>query len=91
MDIQKLLDTIEKGVQFVEKLTPVLSEIPGAGPIVATAVQAASAVTEVVTNIVDRVDEGKIVMGTDDQEVLKGYISRLQAVNDQLANYIDTH
>jgi hypothetical protein len=89
MSIRSLLDTVKKGVEFVEGLAPALSVIPGAGPIIATAVSAAGAVTEVVTNIADRVSEGTIVLASHEETEIKGYVERLQKVNDGLAAYID--
>lgn len=89
MNIRGILDTIRKGVEFAEQLTPMISMIPGAGTIVATAINAAGAVTEVVTNIKERVDEGKIVLASDDQAEIKGYVDRLEKVNDEMAAYID--
>lgn len=89
MNVRAILDTIAKGVEFVEQLQPVIGMIPGAGPIVATAISAAGAVTEVVANIKQRVDEGQIVMASDDEAEIKGYVDRLEKVNDELAAYID--
>ncbi len=89
MDIRGILDTISKGVDFAEKLTPMISMIPGAGTLITTAINAAGAVTEVVTNIKERVDEGQIVLASNDQAEIKGYIDRLEKVNDELAAYID--
>lgn len=89
MDVRSILDTIRKGVEFAEGLAPALAMIPGAGPILATAVSAAGAVSEVITNIKERVDEGQIVMASSDQAEIKGYVARLEKVNDELAAYID--
>lgn len=89
MDVSKLLDIIKKGVEFAEQLSPVLSMIPGAGPIVAMAVKAAGAITDVVTNVQERVEEGQIVMNSDQSDELNGYIARLAAINDSLATEID--
>lgn len=89
MDVKSILETIRKGVEFAEGLQPALALIPGAGPIIATAVAAAGAVTDVITNIKERVDEGQIVMASEDQSEIKGYIDRLEKVNDELAAYID--
>jgi hypothetical protein len=90
LNIKGLLDTVRKGVEFVEGIAPsILSLIPGAGPIIATAVQAAGAVTEVITNIKARVDEGTIVLNSDDAAEIDGYVERLAKVNDELAAYID--
>jgi hypothetical protein len=89
VDTTRIMQTIRKGVEFAESLMPALSLIPGAGPILATAISAAGAVTEVVTNIKERVDEGKIVLESKDAAEIKGYVDRLETVNDQLAAYID--
>lgn len=89
MDVKSILDTVRKGVEFVEGLKPVIAMIPGAGPIVATAISAAGAVTEVVSNIQQRVEEGQIVLASDDEAEIKGYVDRLEKVNDELAAYID--
>jgi hypothetical protein len=89
MNMRSILDTIKSGVEFVEGLKPALALIPGAGPLIATAVSAAGAVSEVITNIKERVDEGKIVMASNDQAEIKGYVERLEKVNDELAAYID--
>lgn len=89
MDISKLLETVKAGVEFAEGLVPVLTFIPGAGTVIASAVTAVGAVTDVVSNIQERVTEGEIVLKSDDQAELRGYAERLSAVNDQLAAYID--
>lgn len=89
MNIRGILDTIRQGVEFAEKLTPMVSMIPGAGTLVTTAINAAGAVTEVVTNIKERVDEGAIVLASNDAAEIKGYVERLEKVNDELAAYID--
>lgn len=89
MDVKSILETIRKGVEFAEGLVPALSQIPAAGPIVTTAIAAAGAVSEVITNIKERIDEGKIVMASDDQAEVKAYVERIEKVNDELAAYID--
>lgn len=89
MDMSKLLDAIQKGVQFAEELAPIISMIPGAGPIVNMATKAAGAVLEVATNVQEKVKEGQIVMSSTDQAELKGYIDRLTAANDELMAYVD--
>jgi predicted house-cleaning NTP pyrophosphatase (Maf/HAM1 superfamily) len=89
MNARAILDTIKRGVEFVEGLKPALAMIPGVGPLLTTAVSAAGAVTEVVNNIKERVDEGKIVFSSTDQSEIKGYVQRLERVNDELAAYID--
>lgn len=87
--IIQILDTIRKGVEFVEGLSPVIALIPGAGPILATAVSAAGAVTEVVTNLKTRLDERTVVMNSSDEAELQALINRLDAVNDELAKRVD--
>jgi hypothetical protein len=89
MDIAKILETIQKGVEFAEQLTPVISMIPGAGGLITTAVKAVGAVTEVVENIQERVAEGAIVLASNDEAEINGYIDRLAAVNDELMVYVD--
>jgi hypothetical protein len=89
MDMRNLLATIQKGVEFAEGLMPALSLIPGAGTLVATAVNAVGAVTEIVANLQARVQEGQVVLASHDEAELKGYAERLSAVNDALAAQID--
>lgn len=89
MDVAKLLATLTKGVEFAEELLPVINMIPVAGPLVATAINAAGAVTEIVENIQTRAAEGKIVLASNDQDEIKALTTRLEAVNDELAAYID--
>ena len=89
MDTTKLLETIKKGVEFAEELTPVLSLIPGAGAILATATKAVGAVMEVVENVQGKVQEGAVVLTSQDQAELDGYIRRLTQANDELMRYVD--
>jgi hypothetical protein len=89
MSARNILDIIKKGVEFAEGLQPAIALIPGAGTILATAVGAVGAVTEVVVNLQERVAEGKIVLASEDEAELKGYAQRLSDVNDDLAKQID--
>jgi hypothetical protein len=89
MDVSNLLRIIKNGVEFAEQLAPVISMIPGAGPLLNTAVKAAGAVTEIAQNLQDRVNEGAIVMSSQDATELDGLIARLADINDDLAARID--
>jgi thiazole synthase ThiGH ThiG subunit len=88
MDFQKLLDLIKNGVDVAEQLAPVISMIPGAGPLINTAVKVADAMTEMATNVKDRVDEGQIVLNSNQADELDAIVNRLAAINDDLAKRI---
>ena len=89
MSLKSILNIIEQGVKFAEGLAPELALIPGAGPIVATAVKAAGAIADVVDNLQTRIADGTIVAHSTDEAELKDYAQRLAAVNDGLAAQID--
>lgn len=87
--LSNILDVVRKGVEFAEGLAPAISLIPGAGPILATAVSAAGAIQEVVANIQTRITEGHVVATSQEEAEIRGYAERLSAINDQLASEID--
>jgi hypothetical protein len=89
MDFTKLFDTLKKGVEFAEELAPVLDTIPVAGSIVNTAVRAVGAITEVLSNVQEKVAEGAIVLHSDDQAQLTDLIDRITKANDELMAYVD--
>lgn len=89
MDFTKLFDTLRKGVEFAEQLSPVIGMIPVAGPIVDTAVRAVGAITEVLSNIQQKAAEGAIVLGSDNQAELTDLIDRITKANDELMVYVD--
>lgn len=89
MDIKSVLDAIRKGVEFIETLAPVISVIPGAGPILAQAVKAAGAVQAIIANLQERVAEGKVVLASADEAEVRALAERLAAVNDRLAEEVD--
>lgn len=89
MDFTKLFDTLKKGVEFAEQLSPIISMIPGAGPIADTAIRAVGAITEVLSNVQQKAAEGVIVLHTDDQAELTDLINRITKANDELMNYVD--
>jgi hypothetical protein len=62
--------------------------IPGAGPLINTAVKAADALTEMATNVKERVDEGQIVMNSTQTDELDAIITRLANINDNNAQII---
>lgn len=88
--LHSLLPTLQKGVEFVENLLPVATSL-GAPAIVATVAKAAAAVLETAESLSDRIEEGKVVATSQDQVELKTILGRLQAKNDELRHYIETH
>ena len=89
MDLKNLFYQLEQGVKFAESIAPELALIPGAGPIVAMALKAAGAITDVVDNVQQRIADGTIVANSTDEATIRGYAERLAAVNDGLAGQID--
>jgi len=93
-DVKKILSTLETGVQFAENLTPLLDFLPGGAvvsSILAKAPEVIGAVTDIAANVVQQLDDGKIVMESNDENQIRAMLTRLEAADDALAAYIDAH
>lgn len=86
MNVQEILETIESGVEFVEKLTPLASTV--GGPIVG-AVQVISTVTQIAHNVIERANDLGVAFSESDQAVIASLNKRLAAENDKLAEAIN--
>lgn len=89
MDLSKILAALEKGVEFAEQFTPIIASLTPYGALAATAIKAVGAVTDTVTNLQARIDEGQIVAGSTDQEQVRALAQRLHDINDELARQVD--
>ena len=87
------LPTLQKGLDFVTGLTDALPQgIKDVMPeVVGKAAQIGGAILETAVNINDRVQEGRIVASSDDQEQLKSILERIRDENDKLRRYIAEH
>lgn len=88
-DFSKILAALEKGVQFAEAAVGTIAQLTPYGALATTVVQAIGAVTDTVSNLQDRMAEGKIVLSSTDQATVRGLAERLSALNDQLAQQVD--
>ena len=88
-----ILPALQKGLEFVSGLTEALPQgIKDAMPeVVGKAAQIGGAVLETAVNIKERVDEGKIVASSQDQEQLKTILAGIRDENDKLRRYIAEH
>lgn len=84
-----ILGYLKKGLDVVQNLAEVAKELDL--PVIGDVAAIASTVTNVAENVLKRVDEGKVVMSSDDQQAVKQIITDLQAENDALNEYITTH
>lgn len=86
MDITSALAAIDKGLDFIETVKPLLPSLPyGVGDIA----QTVELVTTISANVQQRITEGKIVASSTDQALIRDYASRLSAINDELAKEVD--
>lgn len=86
MNLTSLLADIETGVSFIEKIAPVAAEL--GVPFASTVAAASGAVSDILTNVQDRVAEGKIVATSDDTATIDALAAKLDAVNTDLNAYI---
>jgi hypothetical protein len=86
MDLMKIL---RDGLALVNNAAEVADELDL--PIVGDIAKIAATVTSVAENILARVDEGKVVMSSDDQDEVKGILEALHAKNVELDDYIRNH
>lgn len=89
MDFTKPLETLRKGVEFAEGLSPVIGMIPVAGPLIDMGINAVAAITEVLNNIQQKAATGAIVLHSDNQAELTDLIERISSANDELMAYVD--
>lgn len=89
MDFSKLMGALEKGVQFAEEMAPALGALTPYAGVAETAANAIAAVTEVVQNVQQRIEDGSIVAHSDDQDQVRQMAQRLHDINDGLAEQID--
>lgn len=90
--LSSVLPTLQKGLDLLDDLLPMAEQIGGTIPgVVGQVTKIGAALTETVQNIFDRVEEGKVVASSDDQEQLKGILEGIRAKNDQLRSYIASH
>lgn len=87
-DLSKVLAALESGVKFAEQIAPTIAELTPYGAVASTAVNAIGAVADTVSNIAERVNEGKIVATSNDQAQIRDFAQRLHDVNDGLADLV---
>lgn len=86
-----LLDGLKRGLETVETLLPIATALGAPTGLITSVVGIAGAVLETGQNVATRIEEGQVVASSDDQAELKSILSRIQAKNDELAAYIETH
>lgn len=90
--LSSVLPTLHKGLDLLDELLPMAEQIGGIVPgAVGNAIKIGAAIYETAQNIFDRVEEGKIVASSDDQDQLKTILASIRAKNDELRNYIAAH
>lgn len=82
---------LQHAVAAVETLLPVATALGAPTGMVQKVTDIAGAAIDVAQNVSTRIDEGKIVATSQDQDQLKTVLASLQAKNDELAAYIDSH
>lgn len=87
--IGAVLDGLRTGLNLVQTLSP-LAVAAGAPPgLVNNVTGIAKAVIETAENVNRRIEEGKIVATSTDQDQLKALVAAIQAENDELDRFID--
>lgn len=89
MNLTKIIEGLEKGVQFAESIVPTIAELTPYGALATTITKAVGAITETVVNVNQRIAEGSIVASSTDAATIRGYAQRLHDLNDTLAQQID--
>jgi hypothetical protein len=86
LNIRSIVDMLHTGAAWAQDLPPVVKAL--GGPALAAAVKITETVTSIATNVLDRVEEGKIVASSDEAAEIKTIIVKLAAINDALASEI---
>lgn len=78
-----LVALFEKAIDFISDLTPAATAI--GGPIVGNALSVVNAVAEIGRNIMERVDDNKVALSSDDQATIRALIAKVADTNNALA------
>lgn len=83
MNVSDIIAALDRGAQTAEMLSPIAQALGGstAGSIVGIIASLAATAA----NVLERIEEGKVVASSNEQAELKAYIERLGRVNDSLA------
>lgn len=87
LNIAETLKGLQGALDAVKKLAPAASVLGVPAAVVAVAEIASAAVT-VATNVVDRIEDGKVVVSNTDAAAVRSILADLQAENDKLAAVI---
>lgn len=85
--LTKALEAARTGLALLEQLRPVVEAV--GGPLAGRAIGVAALVSEILRNIQQRVDEGKIVLSSSDEAEIKRITAQIAVENDTLAAYIE--
>lgn len=83
-DVSEVLKGLQAALDTVQKLGPVAQALGMPAEVVAIA-NVASAAVSVASNIVDRIEEGKVVASNTDAAAVRAILADLQTENDKLA------
>ena len=84
MDAKQIIAGLQSGLKSVEMLAPLL----GVNPAIGSVLSVASALTGVASNVLDRIEEGKIVAESNDIDTIRKMVGELAAINDMLSKKI---
>lgn len=90
-DFSNMLSGLQSGLAVVEQLSTTATALGAPAGLIATVAKIGGALVETAQNVKQRVDEGAIVVSSDDQARLQSILATLQAKNDELAAYIEAH
>ena len=81
---QTIASRVRAGLELIKVLQPIADEL-GVGEITTKVRTIATTVTEIVDNVLTRVDEGALVMSSEDADVIRELAQQLADINDALA------
>lgn len=84
-----ILNFLDKVTDAAKQITPIASEF--GIPFVEKVTGWADTAVDIAKNAVERAEEANVVIHSTDKDEINAKITALQAVNDDLAKYIETH
>lgn len=85
MDTKQILAGLRQGLEVVDKLAPLAALLGPQGAAVGKIVEG---LTEVGQTVLERAQEGAVVLTSEDQDEIRSINHRLAAKNDELAQRI---
>jgi hypothetical protein len=89
--ISTALAALRTGLNLVQALAPLATAAGAPEGLAEKVTGIAGAVLDTAENITQRIDEGKIVATSTDQDQLKALVAGIQAENDELDRFIDAN